>query len=66
MVVLITYLLQYEAVWRNISCLTRAAAFAVRENSGKILLNVYNHIVYNRWFPFSRGDFLGHRFLNST
>ena len=44
MVVLITYLLQYEAVWRNISCLTRAAAFAVRENSGKILLNVYNRI----------------------
>ena len=44
MVVLIGYLLQYEAVWRNISCLTRAAAFAVRENSGKILLNVYNRI----------------------
>ena len=24
------------------------------------------YLVYNRWFPFSRGDFLRHRFLNST
>ena len=45
MVVLIAYLLQYEAVWRNISCLTRAAAFAVRENSGKNLLNVLSNVV---------------------
>jgi len=37
--------LQYEAVWRNISCLTRAAAFAVRENSGHSLKSSLRHIL---------------------
>ena len=30
----VSHNLQYEAVWRNISSLNRAAAFAVREHSG--------------------------------
>merc|ERR1712173_236338 len=37
--------LQYETVWRNISCLTRAAAFAVRENSGHSLKSSLRHIL---------------------
>jgi len=37
--------LQYEAVWRNLSCLNRAAAFAVRENSGHNLKSCLKHIL---------------------
>ena len=31
----VSHNLQYEAVWRNISSINRAAAFSVRENSGE-------------------------------
>jgi len=37
--------LQYEAVWRNISSLNRAAAFAVREHSGHTLKSSLKHIL---------------------
>lgn len=37
--------LQYEAVWRNLSTLTRAAAFAVREHSGHSLKSSLRHIL---------------------
>jgi len=42
---LVQHSLQYEAVWRNISCLTRAAAFAVRENSGHSLKSSLRYFV---------------------
>jgi len=37
--------LQYEAVWRNISTINRAAAFAVREHSGHTLKSAIKHIL---------------------
>jgi outer membrane protein insertion porin family len=37
--------LQYEAVWRNLSCLSRAAAFAVREHSGHSLKSSIKHVL---------------------
>jgi len=37
--------LQYEAVWRNLSCLNRASAFAVREHAGHSLKSAVKHIL---------------------
>merc|ERR1719187_2523137 len=37
--------LQYEAVWRNLGCLTRASAFAVREHAGHSLKSSLKHIL---------------------
>jgi len=37
--------LQYEAVWRNIGTVNRAAAFAVREHSGHTLKSAVKHIL---------------------
>jgi len=37
--------LQYEAVWRNLSCLSRSSSFAVREQSGDTLKSAIRHIL---------------------
>jgi len=37
--------LQYEAVWRNLTCLNRASAFAVREHSGHSLKSSIKHVL---------------------
>jgi len=37
--------LQYEAVWRNLSCLSRTSSFAVREQSGHTLKSAVRHIL---------------------
>jgi len=37
--------LQYEAVWRNLSCLSRSTSFAVREHSGHTLKSAVRHIL---------------------
>jgi len=41
----VSHNLQYEAVWRNISSLNRAAAFSVREHSGHTLKSALRHIL---------------------
>ncbi len=45
----VSHNLQYEAVWRNISSLNRAAAFSVREHSGdefvRIVETTLNHLL---------------------
>jgi len=41
----VSHNLQYEAVWRNISSLNRAAAFSVREHSGHTLKSAIRHIL---------------------
>jgi len=37
--------LQYEAVWRNLSCLSKTSSFAVREQSGHTLKSAIRHIL---------------------
>jgi len=37
--------LQYEGVWRNLSCLNRSSSFAVREQSGHTLKSAVRHIL---------------------
>lgn len=37
--------LQYEAVWRNLSCLNKATSFAVREHAGHTLKSAVRHIL---------------------
>jgi len=37
--------LQYEAVWRNVSCLSRSSSFEVREQSGHTLKSALRHIL---------------------
>ena len=37
--------LQYEAAWRNMSCLNKSSAFAVREQCGHTLKSALRHIL---------------------
>lgn len=37
--------LQYEAVWRNLSCLNKSTSFAVREHAGHTLKSAVRHIL---------------------
>jgi len=37
--------LQYEAVWRNLSCLNKSSSFAVREQAGHTLKSAIRHIL---------------------
>jgi len=37
--------LQYEAVWRNLTCLNKSSSFAVREQSGHTLKSAIRHIL---------------------
>jgi len=37
--------LQWEAVWRDLSCMSRSCAFAVREHSGPTLKSALKHIL---------------------
>ena len=39
--------LQYEAVWRIVSTVNRAAAFAVREHSGTLYRASIYHVTYS-------------------